>query len=914
MLFGLLYFMGFIISIILMILLRKTSKIDISRRLFVLAILVSLWLLMEALSFFVATNWILLFQKLKYIGVILMPPSLLISAIVFIKKYTQLNLLKRFILYIIPALSLLSILTGWFPYSFLSNPQIHFIADIPIYTYTKNIGFIINASYSYILILITCYLLFIRAMRSPKIYRRQSMFVFAGCTLSFVINVLFITQSFLIINIDTTPIFVLMTLAVFYWGVYHLPKSMIVPYARDLVIENIKDLLFVVDNFNCVIDANPAVLNFLQIYADNEFKKTVTKTNLIGISILDLLKHIPQITDIQTLLDTTKERNLLLQDENIATYFSINEQEIYDSDKLMIGKLFLLHNITQKQEQLNSLIKLNEELVISDMIINVALEGIIITNNKNIIIRANDSMARMSGYTKAELIGNNPRILKSNYHNSLFYQEMWSKLVTDGSWEGEIWDQKKLGEVYPKWMSITTIYDSSNVITNYIGISSDVTKMKKAENDIQLLAYYDSLTGIPNRTLFYDRLKTALSRAKINDSGVALFFMDIDRFKLINDSMGHDAGDMLLVEVSRRIKTIIRDGDTLSRLGGDEFTLIIEGDKCAEEAIIIAEDIVNQIKHPFFLLGREVSIGISIGIAIAPDDDQTLEGMIRKADSAMYHAKATGKGKYVFSSVEIEKRNHETLEMQIRLKEALQLESFMLYLQPQVAFSEGKYNIVGAEALIRWNSNGEIIPPLKFIPAAEENGLIIPISNWIIKEIFRLDRVLKEHEINIKLAINVSVKQFDNRDLIKLLQKMLAENSSQDIHLIIEITESMFIHDLNKAIDYLNEIKALGISIAVDDFGTGFSSLSYLTRLPVDYLKIDKSFVSENDDVQNRNLTYSIITMAKTLGLKTLAEGVETKDQVERLVAKDCDELQGYYFSKPIGVDAFIEYFKEWKG
>jgi diguanylate cyclase (GGDEF)-like protein len=450
------------------------------------------------------------------------------------------------------------------------------------------------------------------------------------------------------------------------------------------------------------------------------------------------------------------------------------------------------------------------------------------------------------------------------------------------------------------------------MVTNYIGISSDITKMKKAEQDIHLLAYYDSLTGIPNRTLFYDRLNLALNKAKSNNSCVALFYMDIDHFKLINDSMGHDAGDVLLIEVSKRLQSVIRDEDLLSRLGGDEFTLLIEGDNCSEDAVGIAEKIIREINKPYLIKGKEVSISISIGIAIAPHDDTTLAGMIRKADSAMYHSKATGRGKYVFSSAEIEKRNQEQLEMQIKLKKALQNKEFELYLQPQMSFVNNHYRIIGAEALIRWNSEGTIIPPGRFIPAAEENGLILPLSNWITEEIFEIDKILKENSINTKLAFNMSVKQFENKDFIKLLKKLLEEYSAQNIQLVVEITESMFINDLGRAIEYLQEMKSLGISIALDDFGTGYSSLSYLTRLPIDYLKIDRSFVSRLDDMQNRNITYSIISMAKTLKLKTLAEGVETLDQAEKLMEKDCDELQGYYFSKPIPVKDFIAYYHQW--
>ena len=877
-----------------------------------MTLLVSLWILMEAVSFIVPRNRILLFQQLKYIGVILVPPILLITSIIFIKKQTKIKLLNKLLIYCIPILSLLSVFTGNIPYPFLSDPVVHIQYGVPIFTYTKNIGFFINAIYSYILILISCYLLLTRAINAPKVYQKQSLLVFVGCSSTFIVNFLFITQKVFIIPIDTTPIFILVTLSIFYWGVYHFPKSMIVPYARDMVIENIKDLLFVLDNNDCILDVNPKGLEFIQQHADPELNKINHKVQLIGRNIFEIIKHVPEIKELPIPYDDKKENLMVVEKEERTLYYSVNSEDIYDADKLKIGKLYLLHDLTQMTEQLNHLIKLNEELVISDKIINQAIEGIVITDSRNAIIRANESILRMSGYSIEDLVGQDPRIFRSDYHDAKFYQKMWEQITTKGFWEGEIWDRRKTGEVYPKWMSITTITDSNGKITNYIAISSDITKMKKAEQDIHLLEYYDPLTGIPNRTLFYDRLNLSLSRAKRINSGVALLYMDIDQFKLINDSLGHDAGDLLLIEISKRLRSVIREEDMLSRLGGDEFTLIIEGDNCAEEAATIAENVISEINRPVLLKGKEVSVGISIGIAIAPHDDVTVEGIIRKADSAMYHSKATGRGKYIFSSSEIEKRNLEQLELQIRLKQALANEEFELYLQPQLSYIDNSYKIVGAEALIRWNSEGTIIPPGMFIPAAEENGLIMPISNWIISEIFRIDKHLKEKEINTKLAINVSVKQFENKDFIKLLQKLLEDYASQNIQLVVEITESMFINDLTWAIEYLEEIKALGVSIALDDFGTGFSSLSYLTRLPIDYLKIDRAFVSRLDDTQNRNITYSIISMAKTLNLKTLAEGVETLDQAERLMEKDCDELQGYYFSKPIPVNDFITFYQEW--
>ncbi|HHV10305.1 MAG TPA: EAL domain-containing protein [Clostridiales bacterium] len=867
---------------------------------------------MELLSFVAPVEWALVFQKLKYIGVALVPPVLLVTVLLFSKRYQRIRPSHKILIYIIPFLSLVSIVTGCIPYVFLTNPEIYFNNGVPVFTYTKDIGFLVNTFYSYTLILISCYLLLTRALESPRIYRKQSIFVFFGCLVSFIINVLFVTQQVFIPPIDTTPVLILITLSVFYWGIYQLPKAVIVPYARDMVIENIRDMLFVLDNDECIIDINPRGMEFLWKNADEKLKKQDHVSKLIGMSIYDVVKHIPGAEGLSLPLDTGEEGTIVLQEEGRSFYYNINEEEIYDADRCKIGKLYLLHDITEIKEQLNSLMKLNGELTVSDKIINEAIEGIIITDEDNKIIRVNESMVKMSGYTREELIGNNPRLFKSDYHDELFYRQMWEQIVTKGFWEGEIWDKRKTGEIYPKWMTITVIKHPEGGVINYIGISSDMTKMKKAEQDIHLLAYYDSLSGLPNRTLFYDRLNMALARMKRSGSNVAVFYMDIDRFKLINDSLGHDVGDMLLVEAAKRIQSAIRKEDMLSRMGGDEFALLMEDDNCLESASSVAENILEQMKKPFILKDKAVSVGISIGIAVSPYDDGTLEGVLRKADSAMYHSKELGGGQYVFSSEEIEKRNQEQLELLVRLKDALQNEEFELFLQPQMEFTENRYNIVGAEALIRWNKDGVIIPPSRFIPVSEENGLILPISNWIIKDIFRIDRLLKECGINIKLAINVSVKQFEGMELVRLLQQMISEHAGQDIRLIIEITESMFIDDLDRAIDYLREIKALGISIALDDFGTGYSSLSYLTKLPIDYLKIDQSFVSGLDDIQNKYLTYSIISMAKILNLKTLAEGVETRDQAKMLAEKDCDELQGYYFSKPVPVDEFIAFYHEW--
>ncbi|WP_338032506.1 MULTISPECIES: putative bifunctional diguanylate cyclase/phosphodiesterase [Clostridium] len=565
------------------------------------------------------------------------------------------------------------------------------------------------------------------------------------------------------------------------------------------------------------------------------------------------------------------------------------------------------------QEYTNNLKQLNDELLISYRIIGTAMEGILMTDASGNIIKVNDSFQRVSGYKKDDLIGKNPRILKSGRHDKTFYLNMWHSLSTNGYWEGEIWNKKKNGKIYPKWMSITSLKGSDGAVENYISISTDISKIKKTEDKLHSLAYYDLLTGIPNRTLFYERLERSLIRANDNKKAVALLFMDLDGFKVINDSLGHAAGDLLLKEVAARIKSSIRKSDTVSRLGGDEFTVILENVDSHEYVQAVSEVIIDKILLPYSILDREITLGVSIGIALAPYDESTVEGLMRKADAAMYDAKESGKGKYSFSSKEIEKRNQEILEMQIRLNAALHNKEFILYLQPQTAFDGNEFKIVGAEALIRWETaDGKIFTPDKFIPVSENNRMIIPIGNWILEEIFKIDRILKSSGINIKLSINVSSKQFENNNLVSKIKEIFKENSPQNIDLVIEITESFLMQNTEKAIQNLQKIKELGIGISIDDFGTGFSSLSYLTRLPADYLKIDKSFIDDIANINHKNITPSIISMAKTLNLKTVAEGVETQEQINRLIDEGCDELQGYYFSKPLIISDFIKYIKQY--
>lgn len=912
--YGILFSISFIVSIILLVFLYRVKNAAIAKLLIMSTMLVSFWIFMEILSYYIKiSDIVILFQKAKFISIVFAAPLYLLIVSEYANKKPK-SLYFILLIFIVPMLSLLSLISNSIPYKFMSDINIAYVNGIPVLSYFPNTGFCIHSIYSYCGILVGCYILMMRAIKSPKLYRMQSTFIFVGSFISIVINFLFSSSKFKSVFIDATPICVLLTLSVLYWGIFHMPKLVMVPIARDLLVENIKDIVIIVDSSDKIIDINPAGIELITSFVSKNKKINIRREmNFIGIKISEILQFVPDIKHVDTINDTINEYIITFNFNDKTFYYRVYKSPIFDTDKSQIGRLFTFHNITKMQEYTNNLKQLNEQLLISYKIIDTAMEGILITDASGNIITVNNSFERISEYKKEDLIGKNPRILKSGRHNKDFYLNMWHDLITNGYWEGEIWNKKKNGVIYPKWMSITSLSGADGSVENYISISTDMSKIKKAEEKLHSLAYYDLLTGIPNRTLFYERLERALIRANDNKKGVALLFMDLDGFKIINDSLGHAAGDLILKEVAVRINSNIRKSDTVSRLGGDEFTVILENVDKHEYVKIVAESIIEKILMPYNIFGREITLGVSIGIALAPYDESTVEGLVRKADAAMYDAKESGKGRYSFSSEEIEKRNHEILEMQIKLNKALHNNEFSLYLQPQIAFDGNGFKIVGAEALIRWKTaDGKIFTPDKFIPISENNRMIIPIGNWILEEIFRIDKVLKSNGINIKLSINISSKQFENDNLVSKIKEIFKENSSQNIDLTIEITESFLLQNIEKAIQSLLEIKKLGIDISIDDFGTGFSSMSYLTRLPVDYLKIDKSFIDDIVNTKHKNLTPSIISMAKTLNLKTVAEGVETQEQINILINEGCDELQGYYFSRPITISDFIKYVNQY--
>ncbi|MFC1602247.1 EAL domain-containing protein [Pseudomonadota bacterium] len=538
-------------------------------------------------------------------------------------------------------------------------------------------------------------------------------------------------------------------------------------------------------------------------------------------------------------------------------------------------------------------------------------QAVVVTDKANKIVSINSAGTKITGYTIEEIKGKNPRIFASGRQNREFYIAMWESLTTSGHWEGEIWDRRKDGELYLKWMTINVIYNRQGDVNLYVAISSDITERKRKDELIWKQANFDALTGLTNRSLFQKQLQQGLEHCKRSGSMLALIYLDLDGFKDINDSLGHTAGDELLLEVAQRLQERARQTDTLARLGGDEFTLLVTNFQKPEQIGSLAEHILEVLTEPFVIQNREIHIGASIGIAIYPDDGTSPEELIKHADIAMYHAKASGKNQFQFFRYEMNTKAVHRLSMIHDLHKAVADKAFKLHYQPKIRLADHK--IIGMEALIRWpQTDGQIISPLEFIPCAEETGLIIPLGNWILAEACRqTEEWNQQFDTQLRVAVNLSARQFRVNDIAnKVLHALRAQSLSPHL-LELEITESILMDDVEEAIQIMTVLRDYGISIAIDDFGTGYSSLNYLKRFPISTLKIDQSFVRDlTEDSEDAAIVCSIISLAKSLNLEVVAEGVETAEQLSFLSHQHCHSIQGYHIAKPMPPDQFEAFLR----
>ncbi|MDR9096313.1 putative signaling protein [Burkholderia multivorans] len=546
-----------------------------------------------------------------------------------------------------------------------------------------------------------------------------------------------------------------------------------------------------------------------------------------------------------------------------------------------------------------------EDLRLAAVVFEQSVEGILVTDAAERILMVNRAFVELTGYAPAEVIGRTPRILNSGRHDAAFFRALKESLEAEGRWQGEIWNRRKSGEIHPVWMSIATVRDAQGVVSHHISILVDISEQKALAAKIEQLAFYDPLTGLPNRALFLDRLKQALASAQRHGQRVALLFLDLDRFKEINDTQGHVFGDRALIEIARRFQAALREEETLARLAGDEFVVIAMGAN-QSAAALIAERLQKALAEPLAINGRFFTLKASIGIAFYPEDGSTAEELLKHADIAMYRAKAAGGG-YRFYRADMGTDLARKLEMVRRLETALASGQLQLHYQPQVHLPSGR--IVGAEALARWHDpEWGMISPAEFIPIAEERGLVGALGEWALAEACRQVRRWQERKCPLpgRVAVNVAARQFEDDDFIDRCLRIARETGTAPSAIELELTESGMMRDPERAVEITRALASAGFALSIDDFGTGYSSLAYLKRFPVHKLKIDISFVRDMlNDRNDYSIVSTIIAMSKSMELETLAEGVEHADQAGALQALGCQLAQGYHFGHPEAADDF---------
>lgn len=677
----------------------------------------------------------------------------------------------------------------------------------------------------------------------------------------------------------------------------------------DRVMDTMDDLLFVIDTEGRIRRLNTRV----------ERELGFTEAELLGSAIDDLLSPVEQ----QHLAGHLPAlpwpvRSVLLENVRLNGYYS-GEHELLskkqDSSKAIYWlKSGLLHSEQGKLEgavvtalNITELKDRETRLRLSAKVFENSSEAIFITDPQGTILEVNAAFSAITGYQRSEVLGKNPRILKSKLHDRTFYKDLWQSLLDEGGWKGEIWDRRKNGEFCPMLLSINAVTDTLGQLSHYVAISTDISHQKQTEQELKQLAYYDVLTNLPNRFLFKDRFEHEICSAQRNNTRLAVFFLDLDHFKNVNDTLGHWAGDCLLQIIATRIQSCLRKTDTIARMGGDEFTIILPGLIGISDATELARKLVEVTTKPVQIKDHTVFVGVSIGIAIFPDDGDDFYTLTKHADTAMYASKAKGRGLFQYFETGMNEAAHQRLLLENALRLAIEREEFQLYYQPKADSALSR--ITGTEALIRWRRPGfGIIPPDRFIAIAEETALIIPLGKWILKTACLQANEWAGKLAGFRIAINLSPLQLLADDFIVTLDRTLVETRTNPEWIELEVTEGLIMHDIKKATERLQQIRERGIHVAMDDFGTGYSSLSYLQKLPIQTLKIDRSFVQAyGDDPASSEAAFikTIVSLGQVLNMKIVAEGVETESQLALLQSYGCHEIQGYYLSPPVPADEF---------
>lgn len=619
---------------------------------------------------------------------------------------------------------------------------------------------------------------------------------------------------------------------------------------------------------------------------------------VVGLSAFDVYGDNPQV--VEALQRALAGENLRSAVHVAGRVFETQYTPMTDSAGKLIGTIGVAVDVTERVEA-------EARLQQAATVFENTGEGVMITDPGGKILMVNRAFTQITGYGEDEVRGRTPAILRSGRHDAAFFKRMWTQLRQEGLWQGEILNRRKNGEIFAEWQTISAVYDENRNVTHYVTVFADISDLKAARERLDFMAYHDPLTELPNRLLLNDRIQHAISRADRRRHSVAVLFLDLDRFKTINDSLGHPVGDALLQTIARELQDVVREEDTLARLGGDEFVLVLHEVDSREAVTGVADKVLGLFKGPFTVEGRELGVGVSIGISLYPQDGKDVTTLIRNADAAMYLAKEQGRNRYRFYTQELTLAANQRLELENDLRKALQRNELEVHYQPKVDLTDGTW--VGAEALLRWpRREGGPVSPLVFIPVAEETGLIHELGAWVLRKACEQMRQWQDNGAPIRqVAVNVSSEQFLHGNIIAQVEEVLKDTGLSPSALELEVTEALFMEDTAQTVEIMNHLRQLGVSLAVDDFGTGYSSLGYLKRLPLNTLKIDASFVRDMiEDENDRAIADSVIALGHTLGMTVVAEGVENEQQAAALRQQGCDQAQGYLYSRPQPAEALV--------
>ena len=673
---------------------------------------------------------------------------------------------------------------------------------------------------------------------------------------------------------------------------------------EKLARENQERLLAVMNNSVSMMAVKDAAGRYQ--FANPKFERSFGFASGQVVGKTDFQLFPPAISDLfrTNELETMRLRKDIEREETLRIngedrHFLVIRFPLFADDSAITGVCFQATDITDRKHA-------EEQLRLAARVFDRAAEGVVVTDIQMNILTVNDAFTSVTGYSRADAVGKTPRLLASGKHLQPFYAEMWEKINGQGWWQGEIWNRKKNGDLYLEWLSINTVKDQAGEVVNYVAMFSDITLIRESQHRVEFLATHDDLTGLPNRNLFNDRLRLALARASRSKEYVGLLFLDLDNFKNINDTLGHDIGDKLLKQAAGRLLECVRTEDTVARLGGDEFVVLIEAAE-RHEAAMTAQRLIKAISMSYLLDEHECFVSASIGISMYPEDATDPNGLMRNADAAMYLAKDQGKNSFQFFTSALAELANQRMSIETGLRYALEQAELFLEYQPQLNLVSN--TVVGVEALVRWRRNGAIVSPAVFIPIAEESHLIVAVDEWVLGEACRQIVAWDQAGLPpVRVSVNISARHFRKSDMVTDLIRLITEHGVAPQRLCIEITEGVLM-DIERAQRMLAEFVDFGLRISLDDFGTGFSSLSYLKRFPIHELKIDKSFVdgiaSNADDLA---IASTIIALARNLGMNVVAEGVEMHDQQVELSNLGCGHAQGYLYARPMPADQFTDW------